>query len=122
MITPFGQELRKIRLDRNLLLKNMADKLGFTSSYLSAIENGKKKIPADFIQTLAKVFDLSVEEVEKLKLTELETQDIIEFDTNKMEDFQKDFVVSFARKFDEIPKETLENFKKIIENFEKSEE
>lgn len=43
MLTAFGKEVRKIRLDRGELLKTMADSLGVKSSYLSAIEHGKKQ-------------------------------------------------------------------------------
>jgi transcriptional regulator with XRE-family HTH domain len=122
MITPFGKELRKIRLDRDMFLKNMADELGFTSSYLSAIENGKKKIPNDFIQILEEKFQLSTEEIYKLKDAQLASQKIVEFDTQDMEDYQKDFVISFARRFEELPQETIENFKKMLDDFERSED
>jgi len=43
MITEFGRILRNIRMDCNELLKDMADKLNITSSYLSAIEHGKER-------------------------------------------------------------------------------
>ena len=33
MLTAFGKEVRKIRLDRGELLKTMADSLGVKSSY-----------------------------------------------------------------------------------------
>jgi transcriptional regulator with XRE-family HTH domain len=46
MLTEFGQYLRKIRIDCGDLLKDMADKLGVTSSYLSAVETGKRNVPA----------------------------------------------------------------------------
>ena len=118
MITPFGKELRKIRLDRNLLLKDMADELGFTSSYLSAIENGKKKIPDDFITTLQRLFSLNNTEVEKLEIAEMESSSSIEFNLNKLDSTQKDFMFSFARRFDEIPRETLEDFRRMIDKID----
>ena len=45
MITEFGKALRKLRIDRGETLKIMADNLEMTSSYLSAIECGKRNIP-----------------------------------------------------------------------------
>ena len=55
MITEFGKELRKLRIDRGEILKTMAEKINVTSSYLSAIECGKRNIPADLIQKLTSI-------------------------------------------------------------------
>ena len=46
MITPFGKSLRNIRMDRGMLLKDMAQDLDVTSSYLSAVEVGKQRATA----------------------------------------------------------------------------
>ena len=43
-INDFGIFCRKLRLDNNQILKEMADALGVSSSYLSAVENNKRKI------------------------------------------------------------------------------
>ena len=43
-MTDFAKALRILRIERGEVLKDMADKLGITSSYLSAIECGKRKI------------------------------------------------------------------------------
>ena len=53
MLTQFGKELRHIRLDRDEKLKDMAEKLGVTVSYLSAVENGKRNIPDNWIEMIA---------------------------------------------------------------------
>ena len=66
MITEFGKALRKLRIDRGEILKTMAEKLNMTSSYLSAIECGKRNIPSDLISKLASIYDLTEEEQEIL--------------------------------------------------------
>lgn len=43
MITPIGKFLRKLRIDTGEILKDMAEKLHVSPSFLSAVENGKKK-------------------------------------------------------------------------------
>ena len=45
MITNFGKFLRKLRIDNNEFLKDMAARLGVTVAYLSAIEHGKRDVP-----------------------------------------------------------------------------
>ena len=43
MLTSIGRFLRKLRIDHGEILKDMADALGVSSAFLSAVENGKKK-------------------------------------------------------------------------------
>ena len=43
MITKLGDYLRKLRIRNQQILKNMADELGVSSAFLSAVENGKKE-------------------------------------------------------------------------------
>ena len=43
MITSLGTFLRKLRLAKGEILKDMAECLGVSSAFLSAVENGKKK-------------------------------------------------------------------------------
>lgn len=49
-ITEFGKAVRKARIDTdNITLASMALELKTTPSFLSALEMGRKKIPADWI-------------------------------------------------------------------------
>ena len=44
-MTPFGDRMRKLRAERNVTLKDMAEALGVSSAYLSALEHGKRGRP-----------------------------------------------------------------------------
>lgn len=66
MLTAFGKAVRKLRVDRNLLLKTMAADLNVTSSYLSGLEHGKKHIPENFIKRIRDIYGLNDEEVQAL--------------------------------------------------------
>jgi len=44
-VTPFGEEMRKLRAERGLRLKDMAAGLGVSPAYLSALEHGKRGRP-----------------------------------------------------------------------------
>ena len=68
--TKYGSELWRIRCIRNELLKNMADKIGYTSSYLSGIENGYKDIPEDLTDLIRKHYDLCDVELYFLQMAE----------------------------------------------------
>jgi len=67
MLTPFGKELRKLRIDRSMLMKHMAEGLNVSPSFISAIEAGRKAIPSGFIERVASFLDLSKDETESLR-------------------------------------------------------
>lgn len=44
-MTPFGVRLRQLRGERGIALKDMADALGVSAAYLSALEHGRRGRP-----------------------------------------------------------------------------
>ena len=42
MITEYGKFLRKLRIDQGQILKTMAEKLGVSSAFLSAVRKSQK--------------------------------------------------------------------------------
>lgn len=58
MLDRFGKLVRDIRITRSLLLHDMANELGISSSELSAIECGKKPVPDWFIPALNKSYGI----------------------------------------------------------------
>lgn len=67
MITEYGKFLRKLRIDQGQILKTMAEKLGVSSAFLSAVENGKKKIPKTWEEKLVKEYKLDGEQLAELR-------------------------------------------------------
>ena len=45
-MTPFGERLRALREARGIKLKDMAEALGVSSTYLSALEHGRRSKPS----------------------------------------------------------------------------
>lgn len=66
MTTDFGKFLRKLRVDYDECGKDMADKLEVTASYLSAIEKGKRAIPSDWAGEIARLYELTSEQMKEL--------------------------------------------------------
>lgn len=58
-LNEFGKELRRLRLDRDELLKDMARRLRITPAFLSSIESGRKPVPADFVARVNEEYALS---------------------------------------------------------------
>ena len=61
MLTRFGKKLRTLRLEKDQRLKDMADELGVTAAYLSAVENGKRSVPDLWIGKLSDRYGRSEE-------------------------------------------------------------
>lgn len=65
----FGEKLRTLRTSHNMTLKALAVALGLRAhGYISEIESGKKKPTADFALAVARLFDVSVDELLKDEL------------------------------------------------------
>lgn len=54
--------LRKIRIDRDEIALDMANKLGVSPAYLSSVETGKRPMPVDWIETLCALYELNGEQ------------------------------------------------------------
>lgn len=66
MLTPFGKTVRKERIERGLMLGDMARALGMSSSLLSQIETGKKTLADSLVRKVIKFFDLNETEQNQL--------------------------------------------------------
>ena len=66
MVTEFGKFTRKLRVDSDELMKDMAKKLGVTTSYLSAVEVGKRKVPTSWGELINENYELTEEQSSEL--------------------------------------------------------
>lgn len=113
-VTEFGRLIRKIRIDRSLLLKEMADRLGVTSAYLSAVELGKKNIPQDLVNKICEVFNLKPEEKIQLNESVESSQPNLKIDLTSSTAEQRELVLHFARKYDGLSIDKLNKIKELL--------
>jgi transcriptional regulator with XRE-family HTH domain len=65
----FGEKLRLLRTHHHLTLKTLALKLGLSAhGYISELEAGKKKPTAEFVLNVARLFNVSTDELLKDEL------------------------------------------------------
>jgi transcriptional regulator with XRE-family HTH domain len=112
MITPFGVANRKLRLDKGLRLMDVAQKLGLSSSYISAVETGKKPIPAGYVASVVRALGLTEPESGELQVAADRSRSSIDVDS--LRGSQRELVAAFARKIDDLPPEFLELIKKQV--------
>lgn len=82
--TDFGKFAKKLRIEEYETLGDMAKKLGITASYLSAVENGKRKLPVEWREIIISKYKLNESQrLELLETTTLETLTKREFEAAK---------------------------------------
>lgn len=114
MLTKLGIFLRKLRLDHKEILKDMAEKLNVSVSFLSAVENGKKKMPQNWIEIIEDKYNLSSQQRLNLDKAIAETQEFVEINLKKLKTSHKEFAISLARKLENIDEEEIKKWMKII--------
>ena len=67
-MTPFGEQLRTLREERGILLKEVAADLGVSATYLSALEHGRRSKPNwSFVQRVIHYFNIIWDEADELQ-------------------------------------------------------
>lgn len=114
MLTSIGKFLRKLRIDNEEILKDMAEKLGVSSAFLSAVENGKKKMPEGWSEKLKNLYSFSPEQEEELQKAIIDTNNVIEISLHNASDNHRALAISFAREFDSLDDETSAQLLKLL--------
>ena len=114
MLTSIGRFLRKLRIDNGEILKDMAEALGVSSAFLSAVENGKKKMPEGWIEKLKSIYSFTVEQVEELQAAVIDTNDAVELNLQNATPGNRALAISFAREFDSLDDETSRKIFEIL--------
>lgn len=114
MLTLLGKELRILRISRGEILKEMAEKLGITSAYLSAIENGKREPTQKFMNSLFSAYELSTEEKVKLEGAYQETIDSVSIDISSLTPEKRNLSLVFARQFNSLSDKEVKNIMEIL--------
>jgi len=115
MLTEFGKILRKLRIDKGEILKNMADRLNMSSAYLSAIEMGKRAIPNNLVTRLIEIYALSESDIQQLKRAEAESVTQLKLDIEGASFAKKNAALVFARTFEEMDDQTVDKLLAVME-------
>lgn len=116
MATKFGKFLRKLRIDKGMVIRDMAETLGVSPAYLSAIELGKRAIPDLFVDNLCNAFKLTNDERrDALQLADM-SQLSIKIDLTDTEDANRETMLAFARKFKELDDEQLNKLNQMLKD------
>jgi len=121
MVTQFGKVLRKLRLDRDELLRDMAVRLGFSSSYLSSIEVGTRTIPDDLIERLRGAYCLTPDDVFDLERAKAQVAGKVTVGLGDASMRKMEAAIVFARRFGDLDEKTAMDIKNIIDRIPEAE-
>lgn len=113
-VTKLGKKLRKIRIENDEVTYNMAEKLGISVSYLSAIENGKRAIPKNFIENLFEKYDINEKEKKEILETEISYTGEMKIRIDKLNNSQKELSILYARKINSLSQEQIEKIRGFL--------
>ena len=108
-MTPFGTRVRELRKARGITLKQMADDLGVSSAYFSALEHGHRGRPGSgLVQQVCGYFDLMWDDAEELRrLAELSHPRIV-VDTAGLSPKATELANTLAETIKDLDEETID--------------
>ncbi len=112
MITPLGKILRKLRVDRDERLLDMADKLGKSAAFISAIERGSKSPPSGFEEAVITAYDLPDAAAKELRQTVYQTRK--SFSVEATTPMARDMVGLLARRMNSLSPDELIDIMQIL--------
>jgi transcriptional regulator with XRE-family HTH domain len=97
-VTPFGQKLRAMRADRGVTLKAMAEAIGVSAAYLSALEHGRRGAPTWYlVQRIITFFNVIWDEAEEIERLAQISHPRVVVDTSGLGPHATEFANTFAR-------------------------
>ena len=114
--TSFGEFMRILRVKNHEVMGDVAKMLGVKVPFLSAVENGKKNVPSEWIDKIIDHYSLN--EDERLKLEEAieESKTQYKIIVNDSGVNQRKAALQFARSFDGMDDETAIKILNLLKN------
>lgn len=99
MWTPLGKALRRLRIDKGMRLLTMAEDLGVSAAFLSAVEHGRKSPPADLVEKVIEKYQLTDTAGVELRHAATQSVGAIKVSLAGKGDASRELAQVFARNF-----------------------
>lgn len=114
MATELGKFLRKLRVDNDELMKEMAGRLGLASSTLSSIEAGRRKPSKGFLERVIDAYALGPKKEQELRDAYDRSRDEVGLRIKGLSNQDQSLAVAFARKFSTLSEEQKKGIRGIL--------
>ena len=109
-MTPFGMKIRALRAQRDIKLKDMADAVGVSSAYLSALEHGNRGRPSWYlVQRIIAYFNVIWDEAEEIETLAKISHPKVTIDTSDLSPAATELANVLADKISTLNDDELEN-------------
>ena len=116
-MTPFGEKLVSLREQRGWTQKKMAEKLGVSAAFLSALENGQRGKPSRrLLHAICQTFGIIWDEADALADLAAASHPVVKLNTRGLSATHTRFAHALAGKITELPEEQLEDWLKTLED------
>lgn len=113
MLSPIGKALRHLRLETDERLMDMAQRLDVTSSFLSAIEMGRKVPPRDLAEKVIKEYQLTMLAANNIRSAASASQSVFKIEATHA--LARDTAGLLANKFSTLSDIELNKIKGILQ-------
>ena len=116
MLTEFGKIARKIRIDNDILLKDMADALNISAAFLSKLETGKSKPNLKLANKIKTIYNLDDKAYNDLiNAIDIDKNNIIQPVFAKSKSDMK-LIVKLANSLKNMSKSQKQEIAKLLDN------
>ena len=112
--TKFGEFVRILRIRCHEVMGDMAKVLETSVPFLSAVENGKKNVPTEWISKLIGHYQLSAEEAAELREAVEESRMQYKITPGNAGITKRKAALQFARSFDRMDDETASKILELL--------
>ena len=115
-MTPFGSRLRELRAARGISAKQMAEGLGVSAAYLSALEHGRRGRPnRRFVHQVCQYLGIIWDEAEALQRLADISHPRVTVDTAGLSPPATELANRLAEQIGDLPEETVARLLKVLD-------
>ena len=109
-MTPFGLKIRTLRAARDIKLKDMAQAVGVSSAYLSALEHGNRGRPSWYlVQRIIAYFNVIWDEAEEIETLAKISHPKVTIDTSQLSATATELANVLADKIETLNEDELKH-------------
>lgn len=113
--TKYGDFIRIQRVKNHEVMGDLAKVLDASLPFMSAVENGKKNVPDDWINKIINHYNLSNDESTELIIAVEESRTQVKINLSNANLIQREVAIQFQRSFEKMDDETANKIKKLLE-------
>lgn len=116
MATEFGKKMQQLRQLAGMTLFEVAEKMGMSSAFLSAVENGRKRVPEDFVNKLGSALPGAKAQAVELESLANQAREEVVMPLPKASRQDAHLATVLARKFNSLTEAQKKRIREIVEN------